>query len=142
MTYPITHEGRMFTPDGEITLAEPAPQMLNCGHRPAPATRVSPGYALVMDYTICYPCMTDWEKSFFAEANVFTGYLDERAHAFTTWTGGHLATVTSVTTSRRIYPRGGFPYRLRYVRAVTPDGSRWHGVTGDDDDLITLRRSK
>lgn len=185
MTYPLIHDGRTFTPDGEVqqdtwleyrvtlrhdagtvTLSTAAPdsdtavrlvmaaercprcavvsvtQPLNCGHAITPVAGVA-GFAFILgSYTVCYPCMTDWERSFFADANVFTGYLSAGQESFTTWTGGELARVTHVSTSRPIYTPTGGRYRRVTVRAVAPDGSRWHGTGSDAKDLITLRRSK
>jgi hypothetical protein len=147
MSYSITHEGRTFTPDGEITPPDPSP-VLNCGHAPRPASSITPGYALIMgSYTICYDCMDEWERSFMASARAYTGYVEYGPagvplRKFTTWTGGQLATITSIGYSRPMWSPYPGTWRHMYVRAVTPDGARWHGHGSDSKNLITLHRCK
>lgn len=139
MSYPITHDGRTFTPDGEIT-APGTRGVLNCGHAPGPASRITPGYALIMNYTVCYACMDAWERSFMANSHAWTGYVSTAARAVTTWTGGQLAVITSIRYSRPLWSSWCGTWRHMYVRAITPDGARWHGHGSDAKDLITLHR--
>ena len=63
---------------------------------------------------------------------------DAIGHRITTWTGRTLARVTSRTIGR-----GGFGSRVVYLRAVAPDGSRWHGRhSADWSEAVTLHRCK
>lgn len=146
MSYPVTHNGRTFTPDSEIT--PPAiGRVLNCGHAPAAATRVTPGYALIAGYTVCYACMDEWERSFMASSPAYTGYAQYEPAGiprgrFTTLAGGQLAVITSISYSRPAWSSYLGTWRHMYVRAVTPDGARWHGHGSDAKILITLHRSK
>jgi hypothetical protein len=148
MTYPITHENRAFTPDGEITLPAPSP-VLNCGHAPDNhGCSFLPGYALILgSYTVCYACMDEWERSFMADSPAYTGYVEYgpagvTTRRFTTWTGGTLARITSVSYSRPMWSPHTGTWRHMYVSAVTPDGTRWHGHGSNAKNLITLRRCK
>jgi hypothetical protein len=142
MPYPIVHDGQMFTETGRIEDPVPATDLLNCGHRARPASGVAAGFAILAGYTLCYPCMDEWERSFMASSDVFTGYVTGNHRTFTTWTGGELARVTNRTVSRRIRMPYGGDYRRIDVRAVAPDGSRWYGHASDAHDLITLRRAR
>lgn len=147
MTYPVIHDGRMFTETGEVTpphdiTTREVRITLNCGHKITTVAGIA-GFAFIMgSYTVCYPCMTEWERSFFTESDVFTGYLSAGQDSFTTWTGGELARITHVSTSGPIWTPTGGRYRRVSVRATAPDGSRWHGQGTDQHCLITLRRCK
>jgi hypothetical protein len=140
MTYPVTFAGAVCTPDGEVP---PAPRdgHLNCGHRAPAGDGLTLGYGHVPGgYTACYPCLAEWERSWFTTAPAYAGYLTSGSREFTTWAGAILATVTRVTTSRTHRTPTGGQYRIRVVEATAPDGSRWHGRGSDQHDLITLRR--
>jgi hypothetical protein len=150
VTYLLQHEGRTFTPDGEI----PAPvvrSVLNCGHPPREPGSITAGYALIMgSYTVCYDCMDEWERSFMAGMPAFTCYwpgaIGQRITSeplwLTTWTGGTLARITRCTRSRRIWMPTGGTYRRVDIWATAPDGSRWYGHGTDSHNLITIRRIK
>lgn len=73
--------------------------------------------------------------------DAMSAYVDERTRKITSWHGEELAAITSLTHSRRVWTPNGGSYRMRYVRAVMPDGSRWHGHGSDGIDLINLHRA-
>lgn len=96
--------------------------------------------------TYCYPCANVAESAAFLASDTYLGYDTptdpvaggSRRDLITTWTGGELARVT-----HRWIGRGGFGSRMVYLRAIAPDGSRWHGRhSADWSEAVTLHRSK
>jgi len=114
---------------------------LDCGHAPTP-TGIGTGTAHTPEgKTMCYACAARAEVAAFAKASVFTGYVSaSKPGQFTTWTGEVLAKVTSSHLSDRWTPTGG-QYRMRYITAIAPDGSTWHGRGSDHWELFTLRKA-
>ena len=124
-----------------------AAPLLDCGH---PMTNrdaddgslwpTGPGAGRAIDSTgrsYCYPCAGDHEAEAFAIAADYLAY-DTGKPELTTWTGRTLARVTD-----RWIGRGGFGSRVVYLRAVSPDGSRWHGRhSADWSEAVTLHRCK
>ncbi len=72
------------------------------------------------------------------EDNIAYGYLSNGGKAITTWKGGNLMKVTSMTRSKR----GAFGHGLTYVKAVSPDGREWYGKGCGESMLITMRVRK
>lgn len=96
----------------------------DCGHEytsPGPEGGAA-GYAKTPDgTTLCYPCADASERVALAAADRFFAYLSSKVpNALTTWTGGHLARVTDMHTTR-----AGFGNSRVYGHAITPDGARW-----------------
>lgn len=126
----MTRDLTPFTPD--------------CGHTVTPdPSSIGTGQArdLETGETMCYPCADAREQEKIKTADVFTGYVSADGKRITTWTGGELAVITSLTHSRKIYTKSG-AYRMRWVTARTPDGARWYGRSKDDADVITIRRMR
>lgn len=105
------------------------------------------GYATLRDpgprgARVCYSCSDRRQRADFAKAERFTCYLTRNpagGYNLTTWTGGHLATVTDYH-ERRV----GFGWRTRrgYFRAVDIDGRKWHGTTPGVEMYARARLSK
>lgn len=99
------------------------------------------GYATMRDgRKLCYPCADDVERAEMDTAETFTAYLSSDGKSITTWTGGHLAHVQSLSTSKRYTPTGG-QWHAHYVTAIR-NGVTWHGVNAGTGMVITLRRSR
>jgi hypothetical protein len=118
-------------------------ETMSCGHKmtagqdwPAHGRDSQAG----ADVTMCYPCADALELATMSGARVYAGYVVPSDDAFTTWTGGHLADVTSCRRGPWRYTPTGGAYRMRYIRARMSDGSTWHGRGSDDQDLVTLHR--
>lgn len=116
----------------------------DCGHLVTP-TPGSVGTGKATDpttgRTMCYPCAEASEREKIKTADVFTAYISADGRKLTTWTGGELGTVTSLTRGRKIYTKNG-SHRLRSVTVRTPDGAEWYGRGSDNADIITIRRKK
>lgn len=117
--------------------------MVDCGHYVTPGhfyangVPMTTGYARAADTDarMCYSCADDMQRTELATADRFTGYLSADGRSVTTWTGGTLARVTEHWTSRAAHKT--------YVRAVTPDGARWHGQgPAESGTYVNLRRCK
>lgn len=122
---------------------ETAVQVMDCGHPATVTEGLGTGYARTADgKTLCYTCADAREIIAFAEASVFVAYVRERDNAIITWSGGKLATITSITRGARQYTPSGGSYLIRYVRATAPDGSTWHGRGSDGHDVVALRRDR
>lgn len=111
-----------------------APDTLDCGHAPTPDT-IGTGYAETADgRRVCYPCADDMQRAELAATPAggrFGAYLSTDGRHVTTWTGGHLATVTRLTGNRR----------QTFVRARDRDGRMWAGVgPAESGTYVTLRR--
>ena len=98
------------------------------------------GYATWRDTgkTSCYPCTDDIARAELATAKSFLGYLSSDSRTVTTWTGGHLATVTSVHSAEV-----GFGYKTRryYIRAVDASGAEWYGTGQGAGMCANMRRA-
>lgn len=119
------------------------PMMLDCGHMSTPSGCTT-GYARTSDERrICYSCADDSERDALKTVERFTAYLsngpqgNETAYRLTTWTGGTLARVTSLT--RGNHNIGGFLYRFR---AVDVHGGRWYGTSPGPGMYARMRRAK
>lgn len=117
----------------------------DCGHTVTPKPG-SIGTGKVTDpktgRTMCYPCAEVWEQEKIKTASTYHLYVSPDGKRLTTWTGAPLAVVTSYGVgSKRFTPTGGH-YRLRTVRARTPDGAEWYGSGSNAMDAITIRRLK
>lgn len=120
-------------------------EVLDCGHPPTPTSGPGTGYATdpKTKKRCCYACADERQREALKTAGGFTGYLTDQDHSkITTWTGGELAKVVSLGVSKqRTTPTGG-TYRMRTVRAKTPDGALWYGSGSDSTEVIGLRRLK
>lgn len=123
-----------------------APELLSCGHLSTPPTSGcgAAGYATRPDGTrICYTCADASERESLKTARAFTAYLSNGAHStptgyhLTTWTGGILANVTTLT--RGNHNIGGFLYRFR---AVDVHGQKWYGTSPGPGMYARMRRAK
>ena len=119
------------------------PIMLDCGHLSTPRGCAT-GYAQTSDERrICYSCADASERDALKTAERFTAYLsngpqgNETHYRLTTWTGGTLALVTSLT--RGNHNIGGFLYRFR---AVDVHGGRWYGTSPGPGMYARMRRAK
>lgn len=127
----MTRDLTPFTPD--------------CGHTvTSDPDGISTGRATDPDTgrTMCYPCAEAFEQDKIETADTYTAYVSSDGKRITTWTGATLAVVTSYGVgSTRFTPSGG-SYRMRTLRARTPDGAEWYGSGSDSMDVITIRRLK
>lgn len=111
--------------------------LLSCGDRAPKRPKIGwVGFVRTSDgRTLCKRHAEAEERAAFAVADRFTAYISLDGKHVTTWTGGELARITSLTESRAA--------RKRYVRVVAPDGTRWHGAgPRERGTYVTLRRSK
>ena len=91
-------------------------------------------------HVVCYACADARERADMAKASKFFGYLSQDGNRIQTWSGGHLAYVTSETT-RKV--GGGFGYfqtERTYVRATDRDGAQWYGNGPGRGMYVRLRR--
>lgn len=125
-------------------MSESSRTVLDCGHGPTPDA--SPGTGVCVDgesgRELCYACGDAEERERIKTADAFVGYVNESKRMITTWPGGELAKITSLSTGRTRYTPSDGRYRMRSVEAVTPDGARWKGQGSDGVDAITMRRIK
>lgn len=116
----------------------------DCGHlvTPVPGS-VGTGKATdpVTGYTRCYSCIEAHERESIKIADVYSAYVSSDGKRITTWTGATLAVVTSYSSGSKRYSNDGY-YRMRSIRARTPDGAEWYGSGKDDMDAITIHRLK
>ena len=99
------------------------------------------GHATLHDPTearICYPCADTRTRMDMRKTDTVFAYLAKNGRHVTTWTGGELARVLSVSPPRN----SGFGRRL-YVRAIDPTGQRWHGSgPADSGKYVRLTKTK
>ena len=81
------------------------------------------------------------EQTEFARADAYSAYVNTQTREITTFPGRKLATLTNTQHGPWRYTPTGGVYKMRYVQAIAPDGSHWHGAGSDEWDLVTLRRS-
>lgn len=113
--------------------------LLDCGHILVKPEGVGTGYATTPnDFTMCYPCADEWQRSEMANSNEAFGYLAGDHKYITTWTGGELARVVGYGKDRS----GFYRSEIHYVRAVAPDGSQWYGRNGGEGMSIKIKRAK
>lgn len=145
-TYLIEHEGRTFTPDGEIPAMAAPGDRLGCGHtRPRARGCIFPGYVIRDNgRTMCRWCANRAAVRDFRRGDAYVGYLAGRnPRHVTSWLGAPLCRITRQHTSDRIWMPGGYgSYRIVTVRATAADGSHWYGRGTDNDQIIRLRRCK
>ncbi|GAA1895155.1 hypothetical protein [Streptantibioticus ferralitis] len=112
--------------------------VLDCGHPPTPKG-IGTGRAIYRGRSMCYACADEQQREDIKKADAFAAYVTPDHVALTTWSGGELAKITSYKVRDHIAP-GGRPYRMQYVWATTPDGTRWHGRGTTAHDLIAMHR--
>jgi hypothetical protein len=119
---------------------------LDCGHQPSPHSEHTTGTAHTTDgREICWTCADAEQREQLRTADTFTAYLTPvltaeghtKGHALTTWTGGHLATVTVLTCGR--HNIGGQLYRFR---AVDVHGAQWYGTSPGPQMYARMRKAK
>lgn len=120
-----------FTPDCGHTVT-PTPLSIGTGKATDPAT----------GRTMCYPCAEAWEQEKIKTATVHTCYVSSDSKRLTTWTGATLAVITSYGVGSKRYTPSNGTYRMRTLRARTPDGADWYGSGSNAMDAITIRRLK
>lgn len=95
------------------------------------------GYAETADgRTVCYSCADKRQRAEFAAADSFCAYMDGTGRTITTWSGGYLATITSLERHR-----GGFGGEYWTFRAISR-GARWYGRGGGPGMFARLKRAK
>lgn len=85
----------------------------------------------------CYKCCNAHELREFSKAEKYSCYISTDGKTITTWPGGRLARVVSLSMHA-----GGFGGEYATVRAVADDGTEWHGRGGGPGCYVNLRRSR
>jgi hypothetical protein len=132
---------------------------LACGHAPTePRPESTTGYGTdpQTGETFCFECCNKREVERIANgATWFDAYvsgeltsgawLGGRSYApngatLTTWPGGTLARVTRAWSSAVERWSDSGPWRMTYLRAVTPDGREWSGcLNAENGNAVTMR---
>lgn len=112
-------------------------ELLDCGHAPTPTTGGGTGRAYDNDgRTLCYACADAAERARVAAGDTLVAYVSSTGNAITTWSGGELMRITSLTSA----PIGWQGSRVYFVRAVAPDGSKWYGRNGGPGVYIVMKK--
>lgn len=111
----------------------------DCGHAVVVEGMAS-GYAVDQDdRTMCYGCADSAEAARMATADRFDAYVSGDGRTITTWSGGVLARVTSMTEWQGRTPSGG-RYDMAHVVARDADGATWSGRGPGAGMYVRLRR--
>ncbi len=110
--------------------------ILDCGHEPSPHGEHTTGTAHTADKReICWACADLEQREALKTANVYTAYLTNGA--LTTWSGGHLATITYLHEGR--HNIGGTLWRFR---ATDVHGGKWYGTSPGPGMYARMRKRK
>lgn len=113
--------------------------VLGCGHPLVKPDHLGTGYVRTAnDFTMCYLCADEHDRSAMANANEHFGYLSSDGKHITTWTGGELAKIIG----HGVAPNGWYGSDIHFIRASAPDGSEWYGRNGGEGMVIKIKRAK
>jgi len=113
-------------------------RILDCGHTPTvPHSPMTSGTAHTPDgREICCDCADRDQRERLKTATASVGYLNLKRRMITTWTGGHLATVTAWWTI--YHNKAG---TLTCWRARDAEGREWYG-RGSGDGMATRMHAR
>ena len=113
---------------------------LDCGHPESEHSDITTGYATCVDgRRICYECAADSDRAHMIGTGRIVAYLSGDGRTVSTWPGVPLMRVTSETVARTA--SFGYKTTRTYLRAVAPDGTRWHGTSPGRGMFCRMRRN-
>lgn len=145
MSYPIHHNGRLYTPDGEHPPVE-AGFCSICGKEllPPKADELSVGYAIFEDLKVCYECCATLEERAMDETGIAVLYLSQNTER-----GRTTYSVTNWPGTLKFMPIGVKKGKHNWINVPRYDvwfldkhGNEWHGINLGDNQILRCRRNK